>query len=116
MNEDYERQLTPITPEIQAAIDELKGMIAERFPDAVFDVREQYEPPGISLTATVDIEDTDEVFEIVVDRIIELQVYERIPVYVTPLRPIERVMEEIRKQAEHAPWLRPYVEAATTRS
>jgi hypothetical protein len=103
---DYERQLTPITPEIEAAIDELKGMIAECFPEATFDVREQYEPPGISLTATVDIEDTDEVFDVVVDRIIELQVYEGIPVYVTPLRPIERVLAEQRKRQESGvPWL-----------
>jgi hypothetical protein len=104
--EYHERQLTPITPHIQAAIDELKGMILERFPDATFEVKEKYEPPGISLIATVDIEDTDEVEDLVVDRIIELQVYEGLPVYVTPLRPIERVLAEQRqRQASGAPWL-----------
>jgi hypothetical protein len=106
MNQDYERQITPITPEIQAAIDELKEMIAERFPDTIFDVREQYEPPGISLTAIVDVDDTDEVFEVVVDRLIELQVYEHLPIYVTPTWPKERIWADFEaRRASGVPWL-----------
>lgn len=91
----YEEPDLIITPEMQAAIDELKGMIAERFPEATFDVRQRYDPAGVSLHATVDIEDTDEVFEVVVDRLIDLQVEEGLPIYVAALRPLERVLADI---------------------
>jgi hypothetical protein len=84
----------------------LKGLITARFPDATFVVQEQYDPPGIALTATVDIEDTDEVFAVVVDRLIDLQVYEELPVYVIPSQPIERVRAQFREQqARLAPFL-----------
>jgi hypothetical protein len=95
MNQDAELQ---ISPRMQEAIGELQGLIAERFPDATFVIREQYEPPGISLVATVDIDDTDEVIDIIGDRLVDLQVYESLPIYVVPLQPIERVMAELREQ------------------
>lgn len=86
------------TPRAQAALDELRGMIAARFPEAGFTVQTGTDPAGIYLLATVDVEDTDEVYEVVVDRLIDMQVYEDLPVYVVPLRPIERVMAERREQ------------------
>jgi hypothetical protein len=95
-----------VPPRIREAIDELEGMIVERFPQATFVVQEGDDPPGIYLLATVDIDDTDEVVDIIGDRLVDLEVHEELPLYFVPLRPIERVMEEIRKQAEHAPWLR----------
>lgn len=105
-----------VPPRIREAIDELEGMIVERFPLARFVVQEGDDPPGIYLKATVDIDDTDEVVDIIGDRLVDLQVEEGLPLYFIPLRPIERVLEEIRKQAERAPWLWPYAERATARS
>lgn len=95
-----------ITPDIQSAIDELKGMILARFPDATFEVRERYDPEGIALHAIVDIDDTDEVFEVVVDRLIDMQVYEDLPIYVAPHWPKERIWADFRaRQASGAPSL-----------
>jgi hypothetical protein len=96
-----------ITPPIEATIAELKGMITVRFPDATFAVRERYDPPGISLVATVDIDDTDEVFAVVVDRLVDIQVEEGLPVYVVVLQPIERVMAEMRRQEQARSFFRP---------
>jgi hypothetical protein len=45
----------------------------------------------------VDIADTDEVMAVVGDRLVELQVEEGLPVYVTPLRPITRVVAQLRE-------------------
>ena len=45
--------------------------------------------PSRYLVTTVDIADTDEVIAVVGDRLVALQVEEGLPVYVTPLRPIE---------------------------
>jgi hypothetical protein len=102
-NQDEEVE---ITPQMQAALDELQGMIAARFPDATFVVQEQYDPPGIALVATVDIDDTDEIIDVIGDRLVDLQVYESLPVYVIPSQPIERVRAQFREQqARLAPFL-----------
>src|SRR4029450_11143713 len=91
----------PLTPAMEKAVNELKGRISERFPLASFVVEEGFDPKGVYLVTTVDIADTDEVMDGVGDRLVELQVDEALPIYVTPLRPIQRVVAELqeRKQA-----------------
>jgi hypothetical protein len=97
------RQEHPIhlTPAMEKAVNELKGTISERFPQATFIVEEGFDPKGIYLVTTVDIADTDEVIDVVGDRVLALQVDEGLPIYVTPLRPIQRVIAELRER-EHA--------------
>ena len=92
-----------LTPRMQEAIEELKRLITERFPEAAFVVEEGFDPEGIYLIPTVDIADTDDVIAVVGDRLVEMQVDEGLPVYVTPLRPIERVMTELRKREASTP-------------
>lgn len=81
-------------PDIQAAVAELQGIIRNRYPDAHFDVGIGEEPLGVYITATVDVEDTDEVRDLYTDRIVELQVEERLPVYVITVRPSHRWMDD----------------------
>jgi len=88
----------PLTPRMEEAVQELKGMITTRFPQAGFVVEEGADPKGIYLVTTVDIADTDEVIDLVGDRLLELQVEEGLPIYVTPLRPIERVIAQLRER------------------
>ena len=90
----------PLTPAMEKAVNELKGTIAERFPQASFVVEEGFDPKGIYLVTTVDIADTDKVIDVIGDRLVELQVEEGLPIYVTPLRPIQRVVAELRER-EH---------------
>jgi hypothetical protein len=92
-----------LTSRIKEALDELKGLITARFPQATFIVEEGFDPEGVYLITTVDIADTDEVFDVVGDRLVELQVDESLPVYVTLLRPIERVVAELRKREASTP-------------
>ena len=92
-----------LTPAMEKAVRELKGTISERFPQASFVVEEGFDPKGIFLVTTVDIADTDEVFDIVGDRLLELQVDEGLPIYVTSLRPIERVIAELRERNQTNP-------------
>lgn len=67
-------------------------MITEHWPSATFSVsRGEDNPEGIHLNTTVDIEDTDEVADLVIDRLLELQIDEGLPIHVIPIRPIERV-------------------------
>jgi len=88
---------------MEKAVNELKGMIAARFPQASFVVEEGFDPKGIYLVTTVDIADTDEVIDVVGDRLLELQATEGLPLYVTPLRPIQRVVAELREREHITP-------------
>lgn len=93
----------PITPAIEAALDELQGVIADRFPTATFEVAEGTDPLGIFLDVTVDLEDTTEVTDLVGDRLLDMHVEEGLPIYVIPSRPVERTLAELRaRQAAEA--------------
>src|SRR5215831_3433115 len=87
-----------LTPRMEEAVHELKRLITERFPQASFVIEEGFDPKGTYLVTTVDIADTDEVIDVVGDRLVELQVEEGLPVYVTPLRPIQRVIAQLQEQ------------------
>jgi hypothetical protein len=92
-----------LTPRMQEAIQELKRLITARFAQATFIVEEGFDPEGVYLVTSVDIADTDEVIAVVGDRLVEMQVDEGLPVYVTPLRPIERVVAELRNRETATP-------------
>ena len=87
-------------PRIAEAVAELQALIKSRYPDAHFDVSAGDDPEGVYLTATVDLEDPDEVTDLVIDRTLQLQVEEQLPVYVVPIRPLSRVMEARRRRLE----------------
>jgi hypothetical protein len=91
-----ERSL-PLTPAMEKAVNELKGSISKRFPQASFVIEEGFDPKGIYLVTTVDTADTDEVMDVIGDRLVELQVDEGLPIYVTPLRPMQRVLADLRE-------------------
>jgi len=89
-----------LTPRMEDAVHELKGLISVRFPQAGFVVEEGFDPEGIYLVTTVDIADTDEVMDVIGDRLVELQVEEGLPLYVTPLRPLTRVAAQLQEQGK----------------
>ncbi len=79
-------------PRMQAAITELTGMIRQHYPTATFAVdRGEDDPDAVHVTATVDVEDPDEVVDLVIDRMLALQLDDGLPVYVIPVRTPERV-------------------------
>lgn len=87
-------------PRIERAVTELQAMIATRYPDASFAVWQGEDPVGTYLTATVDVPDTDDVTDLIIDRLIAMQVEEALPVYVIPVRPIARI-QAAQRQREH---------------
>src|SRR5581483_11425222 len=93
---DHERQLDP---PIQNALSELRGIIMKHYPTATFEVtRGHDEPSNVHLLTVVDVDDADEVLDLVIDRVVQLQVDERLPVHVIPLRTSQRI--EASRQAE----------------
>jgi hypothetical protein len=77
-------------PRIQAALIELRALITQRFPNASFSVFRGEDPEGIRLLTTADVDDLDEVMDAVIDRMVDMQIYEGLPVYVVPVWPPAR--------------------------
>ncbi len=89
-----------LSSRMQGAIEELKGLVRENYPGATFRVtRSPEDHRSIHLLATVDVEDRDEVMDVVVDRVMQLQIQEKLPIHVIPVRPRARVLAMLR--AEH---------------
>ena len=88
----------PITPRLEEALVELKALIADHYPEATFTVSEGEDPDGIYLTATVDVEDMGGVVDVFLDRMIDMQIEEGLPIFVVPVRPLERNLAILARQ------------------
>lgn len=85
---------------IDGAIDDLRALILARYPEAMFYVFNDEDSGDICLNATVDIDDTDDVMDVVIDRLVEIQVDEELPIWVTVALPLERAVERFRAQQQ----------------
>lgn len=84
-------------PRIQAAIAEFQGMISAQFPGTTFKVSVGDDPVGVYLNAIVDIDDHDEVMDLIIGRLVAVQVEEELPFYVIPIRTLERVLASMEQ-------------------
>ncbi len=89
-------------PRIQAAVTELQELILTLYPSTVFTVGEADDPDGVYMRAGVDVDDPDEVTAIFIDRMIDLQVEDGLPIYVVPVRTPER--RAALRQRQEAAW------------
>jgi hypothetical protein len=78
-------------PRMASALSELRAMIQKRYPAALFSVSYGEDPDGVYLTTTVDVEDTDSIVDLVIDRLLTMQVEESLPLYVIPRRPSTQI-------------------------
>jgi hypothetical protein len=86
-------RIDPNAPHLQAAVAEIQGLIQQHYPTASFQVMHGEDPEGMYMIVTVDVEDTDVVVDVYIDRLLELQINDGLPVYVVPVRPLARVAE-----------------------
>lgn len=87
------------------ALAELQGAIAEKYPTTRFEVRRaEDDPSAIHLVAVSDVDDLDEVGDLVLDRVIELQVDEGLPIHVIPVPTPERVAADVAAQRQRKGW------------
>jgi hypothetical protein len=92
----------PITPRLAEAMRELEALIASHYPEALFAVGEGEDPDGIYLRATVDVEDMGDVVDVFIDRLVEMQVEEGLPLFVVAVRPRERNAAIFAREQERA--------------
>ena len=88
----------PTDPRMARAITELQDRIAAHYPTAAFELEEGEDPEGVYLTAVVDLDDPDEVLDVVMDRLLELEIDEGLPLYVVPARTPERIAALLRER------------------
>jgi hypothetical protein len=85
-----------LDPRMQGAVDEVRAIIRQRYPEASFSVsRGIDEPEQIHLTTAVDIDDPDDVLNLVLDRLLQLEIDEGIPLYLIPIRTPERTLADL---------------------
>jgi hypothetical protein len=91
----------PITdPRLLAAVEELQELVRSRFPEATFSLEHGTDDPeAVHIYATVDLEDTEPVVDLVIERELEL-LAEGLPVHVIPLPTPERNAAILRAQQE----------------
>ena len=75
---------------MQDAIAELRSLVSQHYPGTTFSVERGEDGEGVFLVATVDVDDTDEIVDLVIDRVLDLQIEEGIPVHVLPVSTPER--------------------------
>ena len=85
-------QAITLEPKLQAAVDELAGIIAARYPGTAFRVSHHPDETGmVLLDAIVDMDDTEPVNDLILERMEQLRLDEGVPILVIPLRTPERV-------------------------
>src|SRR5947209_16488883 len=86
-----------LRPRMQAAVDELKGLLRELYPDATFQVlRSPEDSRSVFLWTTVDVPDTTEVVDAVLDRVLQFQIEQHLPIHVIPVQPTRRARRELQ--------------------
>ena len=89
-------------------IQELEGVIAARYPTTTFELAHAADDPlSIHLLAVVDVDDPDEVGDLVVDRVVALQVDQGIRLHVIPLRSPERIQAALEVDRGGVDWRTP---------
>lgn len=91
------KRISASDPRMKRAISELKKTILTRYPDATFEVYAGEDPEGIYMEAEVDLEDPSEVLELIGGRVTDLNVDEGLPIYVIPVQPWSRVLEDLQR-------------------
>jgi hypothetical protein len=88
-------RIAPNDSRVQAAVAALQALIQHHYPTVTFAVTHGEDPEGTYVIATVDVEDTDEVIDVYIERLLEYQINAGLAVYVVPVRPLQRVTKAL---------------------
>lgn len=80
------------------ALVELTAVIVKHYPAAQFVVSQGSDPPGLYLRPIVSADEAEDVLDLVMDRLLDLQVEDGLPLYVFPLWPQEHDLQELLPQ------------------
>jgi hypothetical protein len=95
-----DKQYLKLDDRMQAAVDEMKHLIASNFPVVEFSVHQGEESERIHLDAVLDMDETLEVLDLILGRMVELQIEEGLPLVVIPLPTLERNAALLERHAQ----------------
>lgn len=75
---------------MRLAVDELPSVISAAFPVVKYERYVWNDPEGLYLRTVVDLDDTDEVTDHVIDRLVRMYFDEELPIHLIPVRTPER--------------------------
>jgi hypothetical protein len=105
MSQERPFSIADLDERTRRAIQEVEGVIVARYPTTTFELaRAADDSNSIHLLAVADVDDPDEVGDLVVDRIVALQVDEGIRLHVIPLRTPERIQAALEVDRGGATW------------
>lgn len=82
---------------VATALQELGQMILSRYPTATLSIRHGDDPVGTYLQAEVDVDTLTDVVDIVLDRRVEMEVGEGLPIELVPMLPIHREIANLHR-------------------
>src|SRR4051794_4412537 len=110
-------QLQHGNPRIRNALNELADLVRTGYPEATFQVTPAEDDPAIiHLVTRVDVDDPEEVANLVMDRMLELQIDEGLPIYLIPLRTPARIAALREAQRQRVSARSEYLPAVTAPS
>ena len=89
----------PLSPRMEAAIEEMKALSSGRYPMAAYTVYEWDDPEGVFLSAVVDTEDLEAVTDLFRERELDLQIEEDLSHFVIPERTPEKHAALLAREA-----------------
>lgn len=95
-----------LTPRMETAVEEIQRLVTQRFPEATFVLGHGEDPEGIHLIVTVDLDDVGEVVDLYLERLVDVQLDDMLPLYVIPVRPAQRSLEILAREQAAAGWFR----------
>ena len=85
-------------PRVTKAASTLQSLIQSRYPKATFTSFRGEDPDGLYLRAAVDLDDPDEVMDVAIEKLLEYQLEQDLPVYLLPVRTDKRIAKAARAQ------------------
>ncbi len=80
-----------LDPRGRGAVHELTALVVQAYPEASFAISPGADDPEAThIIATVDVDDPDEVVDLVIDRMLAIQIDEGLSVHLIPIRTPER--------------------------
>ena len=94
-----ELQASLADPRMADAIAEIQQTVLARYPGTTFKITSGEDPGTVWMWATVDVDDSDEVYEFVEERLLDLLLKERVPVHFIPIWTQERNDAYLRERS-----------------
>jgi hypothetical protein len=95
----FDSHIDITNPRLLEASTELETLLRAAYPDASFSRLWLDDPEGMHLRVIVAVDDPEEVFDLVCDRLLHFQIEEGLPLYLVPLRPMGEVLKQLHSKS-----------------